>query len=334
MLWRCSGKTATNVESPPVCWALRLSAWTCEPGAVLARPCPAESKHMTEEAGPGGNELSPTDAAIIEMIREGRYDAEIASRLFISTADVKARIERLLAQGGLHERSDFITPPKPEQEPPASDAPPFERQPRMMSVHNAVLAVVCALAIGVGVGWVVRDEQSDRVERASDQSVVRPADDLPSGADDSFTSGDFEELLRLLRSGVIALPQTSPLPRAAAWELGSLFTADGVSAVDSLSYDGDGRQIVQLVEPSTIETAGLTEWTVQRRTTGELTLTTKVRDRVVILRLETLDEKTRFDREGTTVRVSTTDGSRPRFQLWVDGAQWSLGLDGRLVVYL
>ena len=290
---------------------------------------------MTEEARPGGDGLSPTDAAILEMIREGRYDAEIASRLFISTADVKARIERMLAHGGLRERSDFITPPKPEQEPPAADAPPFERQPRMMSVHNAVLAVVCALAIGVGVGWVVRDERTDRVERASDQSTVRPADDLPSGADDSFTSGDFEELLRLLRSGVVALPQTSALPRAAAWELGSLFTADGVSAtVDSLSCDGDGRQIVQLVEPSTIETTGLTEWTVQRRTTGELTLTTKVRDRVVILRLETLDEKTHFDREGTTVRVSTTDGSRPRFQLWVDGAQWSLGLDGRLVVYL
>ena len=201
--------------------------------------------------------------------------------------------------------------------------------------HIRAFALVCALAIGVGVGWVVRDEQTDRVERASDQSIVRPADDLPSGADDSFTSGDFEEPLRLLSSGVIALPQTSALPRAAAWELGSLFTADGVSAtVDSLSYDGQGRQIVQLVEPSTIETAGLTEWTVQRRTTGELTLTTKVRDRVVILRLETLDEKTRFDREGTIVRVSTTDGSRPRFQLWIDGAPWSLGLDGRLVVYL
>ena len=44
---------------------------------------------MTEEAGPGGEELSPTDAAILEMIREGRYDAEIASRLYITTADVK-----------------------------------------------------------------------------------------------------------------------------------------------------------------------------------------------------------------------------------------------------
>lgn len=246
------------------------------PKAVLTLPFTVESTGMTDEAGLGGEELTPTDAAILEMIREGRYDAEIASRLFISTADVKARIERMLAQGGLRERSDFIALPEQDAEAPALDSPPSRRQPRTMSVHNAMLAVVGALAIGIGVGWVVRDEQKDRTERADDQPLARQAERPSSSEPDSFSSGDLDLLLRIMSSGSIDLTQTSRVPSAATWELGSLFTVNGTPVtVGSLSYNGNGRQIVELVGSAEIEAAGMTDWTVQRRTTGELTLTPK-----------------------------------------------------------
>lgn len=291
----------------------------------------AEPTGMTEEAAPGGNELSPTDAAILEMIREGRYDAEIASRLYISTADVKARIERMLAQGGLRERSDFITPPKPEPDVADGEPPPLERRARTMPVHNAVLAIVGALAIGVGVGWLARDEQAGGEPQDPDWVVTLSPDHLDSFADadvsatlDRLTA---DEAFRLL-SGMNATPE-----RVAPVDLGPLFVVIGATqSIDSLAYNAERHRLATLTGNAIAgEFAG---WKIQLGTSDEVTMIRQTKGRVIIVRMETLNDQTRFSRDGDRIAVATTDGSRPRVEIWVEGAPWDFGLDGRLVVYL
>lgn len=274
---------------------------------------------MTDEAATSGNELSPTDAAILEMIREGRYDAEIASRLFISTADVKARIERMLAQGGLRERNDFMTPPEPEPTTADDAPPPFERQPRTMAVHNAVLAVVGALAIGVGVGWVIRDEQAG----------TEPAQTA------RFTLT--EEELASLNRWLIEAPSSSgyrPAPTPSITAFGVLFRTENVAyAVNALSPDGQGGKDIVFVNTALIDlSAG--NWTIDRLSNNRLTLAASLRDDTLVLRLEPSNAATSIERSDGAIRISTTDGSTPKVNMTLDGAQWSLGLDGRLVVYL
>lgn len=288
---------------------------------------------MTEEAGTSGGELSPTDAAILEMIREGRYDAEIASRLFISTADVKVRIERMLAQGGLRERSEFITPPAAKPEDSNEAAPAFERRTRTMSVHNAVLAVVGALAIGVGVGWVVRDERGRRGEAQDPHWVVTLSQDqidtFPGYGDVAGTLDKLtaDEAFRLL-SGLNATPE-----RVAAVDLGQLFAVSGGGpSVASLAFDSDQHRLATLT--GSAATVGVVGWTVQRTTPDELTMIRQTKGRIVIIRMETVNDQTTFSRDGDLIAVATTDGSLPRLELWVDGTPWTFGLDGRLVVYL
>ncbi len=342
------------------------------PKAVLTLPFTVESTGMTDEAGLGGEELSPTDAAILEMIREGRYDAEIASRLFISTADVKARIERMLAQGGLRERSDFIALPEQEAEAPALDSPPSRRQPRTMSVHNAILAVVGALAIGGGVGWVVRDEQAGRepeqngpgFEDLYEQILRNPAvhlETVPSGTVAAahaqtalasvVTYGPVEgergvvlpsltwaDAMRLLGTTTVgpspSAPRTGFTPTPSGTGMGTLFrTENGAYAVNALGPDGEGGKDIVFVNTALIDlSAG--NWTIDRLSNNRLTLATRFRDNTLVLRLEPSNAATSIDRTDGAIRISSTDGSTPKVNMKLDGALWSLGLDGRLVVYL
>lgn len=297
------------------------------PRAVLAPPGTAERTGMTDEAGLGGEELSPTNAAILEMIREGRYDAEIASRLYISTADVKARIERMLAQGGLRERSDFLRPPVPELDGCEVETPPFERRPRTISLHNAVLSALGALAIGVGVGWVLRDEQAGKAKPAEEEA---PYVSVLSSADFAWFLQSREALTILASdepSRVVAVGETKTV------DLGPLFAIAGVQqTIDTLAYDADHHRLVTLT--GTAVTGENFGWAVERRTSGELTLIRQEGGRVIVLRMDAVNDLTKFTRDGDVVTISTSDGTPPRIELWVDGPQWSLGLDGRLVVYL
>ncbi|MDZ7728965.1 MAG: hypothetical protein U5Q44_12630 [Dehalococcoidia bacterium] len=52
----------------------------------------------------GGPQLTPTEHAILDGIREGRVDAEMAARLGISIAEVKRRVENLMSIAGVEER--------------------------------------------------------------------------------------------------------------------------------------------------------------------------------------------------------------------------------------
>ena len=56
------------------------------------------------------HDLSPGERRIVEMIGEGRTDAEIAVRLDTTIAAVKARIAALLAARGLSERRELLAP--------------------------------------------------------------------------------------------------------------------------------------------------------------------------------------------------------------------------------
>lgn len=290
---------------------------------------------MTEEAATSGNELSPTDAAILEMIREGRYDAEIASRLFISTADVKARIERMLAQGGLRERNDFMTPPEPEPTTADDAPPPFERQPRTMPVHNAVLAVVGALAIGVGVGWVVRDEQSGGQATANSSQV----DSNPRRLEPVLIFPQYEPTQNAAVAERVATIQAATRTQTAArvaTDIGPLFfTSSGVQqTIADLDLDGSNYQTVTLAGTSKIGLVSLDQWAIKRRSTSDAELEVQVRGKYLTLKIETAAGATLIQRDGDVIVIASSDGSNPKVKFRIDGAQWSLGLDGRLVVYL
>lgn len=85
-----------------------------------------------------GPQLTPTDHAILEYIRGGRMDADIAARLGLSIGDVKERIERLRAVAAVSERSElarwdageFVAPPRSStsfKAPPGANGGGFAR---------------------------------------------------------------------------------------------------------------------------------------------------------------------------------------------------------------
>jgi DNA-binding CsgD family transcriptional regulator len=53
--------------------------------------------------------LSPSEQMVIELVREGARDAEIAVRMSITIGDAKNRIAALVARLGLRERRDLVT---------------------------------------------------------------------------------------------------------------------------------------------------------------------------------------------------------------------------------
>src|SRR5688572_9746063 len=105
-----------------------------------------------------GTELSATDQRIVDFIREGLKDAEIAVRVGISTGDVKARIERLAARLGVDGREGLRAARLASD--PAVEALPTTSNRRWRA---AILpaAVSGALIVGLAVGFAVGSRRDD-----------------------------------------------------------------------------------------------------------------------------------------------------------------------------
>ena len=287
---------------------------------------------MAEEADSGKTPaLTLSDEHLLGLIREGRVDAEIAVRMGISNAEVKARIERMLAQSGLRQRSDFITPPEPETSALENDASPIEQKPRTLSVHNAVLAVVGALAMGVSVGWVIRDKQAGE---QSDQVSV------PDGGIDPDGNA---YIIRLPTPGVVVLPKFQPAlgssdtkPPISGTNLGALFLSSigGPQPTVNLDRDAAGHQVVAIAGNARIGTVTTLPWRITRRSTSDVVLEQNINGSYLTLTIEAADEFTRVGRVIDLITITSTGPDGPRVKLWVEGAPWLFTADGRLVVYL
>ncbi len=124
--------------------------------------------------------LTPTEERILTLIREGRFDAEIAVQLGLPVGDLKERVDRLTRKLGAASRSDlrdsagFRAPSSPalpvhpdfvtvELRPPATAPPavaPRRARPAFAVVAATILAA--AAAAGIVVGLSLRNSQERR----------------------------------------------------------------------------------------------------------------------------------------------------------------------------
>jgi len=175
--------------------------------------------------------LSDSEERLLEFVREGRMDAEIAVWLGVSTGEVKGRIERLCATVGAKDRAalrDGATAHGGADEPASDEARPEAEDGRP---GRRIVAAVCAgvLAVALFGGWFV---QSD--SRRS--PAISTTTDAPQAAGAAQPS---------------PLPPTAVAPRAtvvsgrAMHDVGSMFIVSGkpFAAIDHV----DAREALTVV---------------------------------------------------------------------------------------
>jgi DNA-binding CsgD family transcriptional regulator len=128
------------------------------------------------------NSLSPTEQQIIDHLREGKFDAEIAVRLGMTVGQAKARIETLMARLGVWTREELLaweppaetamdeaaaqqesaapsfTPPETARQPAEAEAPsPPDGPRRRIPVARAGIVVATAVAGIIGIAAFAMD---------------------------------------------------------------------------------------------------------------------------------------------------------------------------------
>jgi DNA-binding NarL/FixJ family response regulator len=81
--------------------------------AVASTPASAPANTSTRATPPDGSAnpdgLSRREVEVLELIAEGRSNAEIADRLFITEATVKSHINHIFAKTGVRDRAQAVT---------------------------------------------------------------------------------------------------------------------------------------------------------------------------------------------------------------------------------
>jgi DNA-binding CsgD family transcriptional regulator len=128
------------------------------------------------------NSLSPTEQQIIDHLREGKFDAEIAVRLGMTVGQAKARIETLMSRLGVWTREELLaweppaetamdeaaaqqesaapsfTPPATTRQPAEAEAPAPPASPgRRIPVARAGIVVATAVAGIIGIAAFAMD---------------------------------------------------------------------------------------------------------------------------------------------------------------------------------
>lgn len=105
--------------------------------------------------------LTPSERSLLALIRDGRFDAEIAVRLGIENRQVKARIEMLMARAGVTTRAelrDWVEPEDDELTIVAAEdeeavTPPSTRRRIPVAALFSVVTAISGAAIALG--WLV-----------------------------------------------------------------------------------------------------------------------------------------------------------------------------------
>ena len=79
--------------------AMGAAGWAEKANAELAR---------IGGRGPGGDELTPTERRLAELVAEGRSNKEIAAALFVTPKTVGTTLSRLYAKLGVHSRTELV----------------------------------------------------------------------------------------------------------------------------------------------------------------------------------------------------------------------------------
>lgn len=131
--------------------------------------------------------LSPSERSLLDLIRGGRVDAEIAVRLGIENRQVKARIEMLMARAGVATRGELRDWVEPEDDeviaiPAAPEAvlPPPRGHRRRIPLP-ALLSVVAAVGgAAIALGWLVSTNEQDPISSSTDAAVPSVAGASPA----------------------------------------------------------------------------------------------------------------------------------------------------------
>lgn len=153
-----------------------------------------------EREAPATPRLTPSDELILDWLRSGLVDAEIAVRLGISNAEVKDRVERLVSRMGVRHREDLRwnrqptrTAAKPGEDSPKCAEPVVE--PRRAWKPGPAVMLVVAVAGAAGMVWYGFKGRSPTDE------------DFPS--EDLAVELDALGLAELIESGAVHLAPTA-----------------------------------------------------------------------------------------------------------------------------
>ncbi len=256
---------------------------------------------MLDEADPVGADLTLQEQQLLDLIREGKVDAEIAVRLGISNAEVKVRIERLMWRQGARTRAELRNPPPEGQTlaeddrapAPSSSAPSATR----WRVSTAVLGVmVAALTTLVLVLWNDRD------------APAIPAIALPTPPPSvPFTP------TATVRPAVIAGREM--------YDAGQLFV-QGYNLLTARPSNRESLIVVQLGQAATIRYGEApVEWRREGGGPQALTLSGRVGSRNVLLFLFAQDGTQFLFGDDDSVGVFSQTNEGPSLVMWVQAPE-------------
>lgn len=158
--------------------------------------------------------LTPSERNLLNLIRDGRVDAEIAVRLGIENRQVKTRIEMLVARAGVTTRAELRDWVEPEDEealvvPVEHDETTVVRHPRRSIPVAALVSVIAAFGgAAIALGWLVTVNEDAA-------SSARPAPAARSFADSTATDASPTPIVTIggltakeaRYAGITALPE-------------------------------------------------------------------------------------------------------------------------------
>lgn len=276
--------------------------------------------------------LTPPEEQLLALIRDGRVDAEIAVRLAISNAEVKERIERLVAKLGVRDRAALRNGPTIELA--ATESGPVAA-PSRWSVGPWVdrrlpVALAMGAVIGIAATWfALRDEGASDADRARSLLLQRLAS---------------EPSLQVLMTTPTPSASSTPTARTTTiggrvmLDAGQLFNRPGHPVAVAESEARESLLIVTLNDASTfVFDNGTIEWHLQDAMFANPLFNPafggRLGDVALTLHLLPANSETRFlPGDANSLGIYSAGPSPPAVALWVDGHHAEVGVDGHLYI--
>lgn len=187
---------------------------------------------------------SATDRALIDLVRAGKVDAEIAVRLGMSKYVIEDRIAAICGERGFAGRAELAA--SRGDEPALPVVLPEETQRRALPMGSIVSLVAAMLVIGVA-AWqfLPRPGQSSDVEPALSPAPAGAATSAPPAANNSMVNGV------LVRDAAIGAPAFLP----AGITLLILRTDEnsGATSIERVTQTNEGLVNAVLLAPAPAE---------------------------------------------------------------------------------
>ena len=263
-------------------------------------------------------ELSPQDAHLLTLIREGKVDAEIAVRLGVATADVKARVENLIQLLGVRARAELTELKDAVAELKEDDDATAELGISRVAPawQSRVAGVLAGILLGVIAAWTVMQagtrDVSQPVDNEASQTTAAPASVGPPApvASVARPSGLMRDAGTIFAANGMPVRPSAVVARGEVIEVelpgGSLFLFEN-GEVD-VSWVPQGRRLYPATETYSSNLG-------------------------FALHIQAADDDTQFVTGAAGSTAIYSNGARgPRLLLWVDGHHAEMTESGRLYI--